>query len=162
LPAAQWYTAGQSVPASTRRTRDRLLRELREEDIAVGERREARPASGRGAAVEERHVVEGDRLGLDRAAPVGAQLRRRAEVDDAADPEVFTEMGDIGRRQPMERVAPIHALPPDPPSVDRRVAADVAEVEAALERDDPAHPVTIHDGADPCSRGAIRGRLGSP
>ena len=103
--------------------------------------------------------MELDRYVGERAAPVGAQLRRRAEIDHRPDRELVPHARDVRRREMVERVAAVDAAPADAAVVAGRVAAEVAEVETALEVDASLHATGIHDGIDPCPHGACRGTL---
>src|SRR3989442_9798063 len=130
--------------------RDRHLRDLGQEEVAVGERGDRRPTLGpRLLAVEERQVVEADRLAGERAAALAAQLGRGAEVDDRRDAELVAHARDVGRCEVMERVAAVDLLPADPASVRGGVAAQVAEVEAALQVDHAPHCRIEHTGRAP-------------
>src|SRR6185295_8621123 len=88
---------------------------------------------------EQRHVVEADRLGGERPLPFAAQLEARAEVDHVAQTEAVAQHADVGGRQVMEGVAAVEPAGAHAAAVARRNAAQVAEVEAALEDDALAH-----------------------
>ena len=130
--------------------RDRRLRDLGQEEVPVGQGDDRGPVlRPRLPAVEERQVVEADRLAGERAASLAAQLGRRAEVDDRRDAELVAHARDVGRCEVMQRVAPVDLLPADRASVRGGVAAQVAEVEAALQVDHTPHGRTEHIGRAP-------------
>ena len=73
------------------------------------------------------------RLGRHRAAPL--TFGARPQVDDRHHAELVEQPGHIGRAHAMERVAPKQPTPTHDATVACRVAAEVAEVQATLERD---------------------------
>src|SRR5437763_1269118 len=82
--------------AESDQARDRRLRDLGEQEVPVGQGDDRRPVlRPRLPAVEQRQVVEADRLGGEWPAALAAQLGRRAEVDDRREAELVAHARDI-------------------------------------------------------------------
>ena len=108
---------------------------------------------GIGQLVDEGEVVERHRVGLDvEAAPL--QLGAGAQVDDRPDAEL-AQHGEVGLGQLAQAVGPEERAPARPRAVAGLVAAQVAEVDRALQRDHPVKGL-CHVSAPPrsCSSSA--------
>jgi hypothetical protein len=122
--------------------RDALLRDLRHQDVSIGEAHRLGVVGSLGQhSIEERQMVKTQRRGGEQAAPFGAELSAGAQVHDVADAELTAETLQVSLRQVVQSIAPEELTPAHLATVGGGVAPQVAEVEAALKIDAAFHGV---------------------
>ena len=159
LPAVQWKTAGSASGEARTSRAARIWLTGVADDLQVLRAEQARSTVEVlriGELVDEGEVVERHRVGLD-VEPAALELGSGAQVDHRPDAET-AQHGEVGLGQLAQTVGPEERAPACPRAVAGHVAAQIAEIDRALQRDQPLQglchlsaPLWLFPAGPPCS-----------